>query len=41
MKMLAVSKLCRRAILTDEGWIVAIGDIEKVINNYSAMLQQK
>jgi len=34
-----VKKLCQRSILLNEGRIVIIGDTEKVINDYLAMLQ--
>jgi len=34
-----VKKLCQRSMLLNEGRIVIIGDTEKVINDYLAMLQ--
>ena len=34
-----VKKLCQRSILLNEGRIVIIGDTEKVINDYLALLQ--
>jgi len=36
-----VKKLCQRTMLLNEGRIVNIGDTEKVINDYLALLQQK
>jgi lipopolysaccharide transport system ATP-binding protein len=36
----AVKELCQRAILLNEGRIVTMGDTEKVINDYRAMLQK-
>ena len=36
-----VKELCQRAMLLNEGRIVTMGDSEKVINDYRAMLQQK
>ena len=36
-----VKELCQRTMLLNEGQIVTIGDTEKVINDYLAMLQQK
>lgn len=36
-----VKELCQRAILLNEGRIVTMGDSEKVINGYLAMLQKK
>jgi lipopolysaccharide transport system ATP-binding protein len=36
-----VQELCQRAILLNEGQIVTIGDTEKVINAYLAMLPKK
>jgi lipopolysaccharide transport system ATP-binding protein len=36
-----VKKLCQRTMLLNEGRIVSIGDSEKVINDYRALLQQK
>jgi ABC-type polysaccharide/polyol phosphate transport system ATPase subunit len=35
-----VKKLCQRSMLVNEGQIVIIGDTEKVINDYLAMLQK-
>lgn len=35
----SVKKLCQRTMLLNEGRIVTMGDTEKVINNYRAMLQ--
>jgi lipopolysaccharide transport system ATP-binding protein len=37
----AVKELCRRSMLLNEGRIVTMGDTEKVINDYLAMLQGK
>lgn len=37
----AVKKLCQRTILLNEGRIVTMGDSEKVINDYLAILEQK
>jgi len=37
--MNSVKELCQRSILFNEGRIVTIGDTEKVINDYRAMLQ--
>ena len=34
-----VKKLCQRSMLLNEGRIVTVGDTEKVINDYLAMLQ--
>jgi lipopolysaccharide transport system ATP-binding protein len=34
-----VKELCQRTILLNEGRIVTMGDTEKVINDYRAMLQ--
>ena len=36
-----VKELCQRTMLLNEGQIVTIGDTEKVINDYLAMLKQK
>ena len=36
-----VKELCQRTILLNEGRIVTMGDTEKVINDYLAMLQRK
>jgi lipopolysaccharide transport system ATP-binding protein len=36
-----VKELCQRSVLLNEGRIVTIGDTEKVINTYLAMLQKK
>ena len=36
-----VKELCQRAMLLNEGRIVTMGDTEKVINDYLAMLQKK
>lgn len=36
-----VKKLCQRTMLLNEGRIVTIGDTEKVIEDYLAMLQKK
>jgi len=36
-----VKELCQRAILLDEGRIITMGDTEKVIDHYLAMLQGK
>ena len=36
-----VKALCQRAILLNEGWIVTMGDTEKVIDHYLSMLQGK
>jgi teichoic acid transport system ATP-binding protein len=36
-----VKELRRRAILLNDGQIVTIGDTEKVVNTYRAMLQRK
>ena len=36
----AVKELCQRSILLNEGRIVTMGDTEKVINDYLAMLQK-
>jgi lipopolysaccharide transport system ATP-binding protein len=36
-----VKELCQRAMLLNEGRIVIMGDTEKVINDYLAMLQKK
>ena len=36
-----VKELCQRTVLLNEGQIITMGDTEKVINNYLAMLQQK
>ena len=36
-----VKKLCQRTILLNEGRIVTMGDTEKVIDDYLAMLQKK
>ena len=36
-----VKELCQRSVLLNEGRIVTMGDTEKVINDYLAMLQQK
>jgi len=36
-----VKELCQRSILLNEGRIVTMGDTEKVINNYLALLQRK
>jgi len=35
----AVKELCQRSVLLNEGRIVVMGDTEKVINDYLAMLQ--
>jgi lipopolysaccharide transport system ATP-binding protein len=37
----SVKELCQRTILLNEGRIVTMGDTEKVINDYLAMLQKK
>lgn len=37
----AVRELCQRTMLLNEGRIVAMGDTEKVINDYLALLQRK
>jgi lipopolysaccharide transport system ATP-binding protein len=37
----AVKELCERSMLLHEGRIVALGETEKVINEYRAMLQEK
>mgnify|MGYP001029785020 CR=1 FL=1 len=37
----AVKELCQRAMLLNEGRIVTMGDTEKVIDDYLAMLQKK
>jgi lipopolysaccharide transport system ATP-binding protein len=36
-----VQELCQRAMLLNEGRIVTVGDTEKVINDYRALLQRK
>jgi ABC-type polysaccharide/polyol phosphate transport system ATPase subunit len=36
-----VKELCQRTMLLNEGRIVTMGDTEKVINDYLAMLQKK
>lgn len=36
-----VKELCRRTILLNEGRVVSVGDTEKVISDYLAMLQGK
>ena len=36
----AVKELCQRSMLLNEGRIVTMGDTEKVINDYRAMLQK-
>ena len=36
-----VKKLCQRTMLLNEGRVVSMGDSEKVINDYLALLQQK
>lgn len=36
-----VRELCQRSMLLNQGRIVAIGDTEKVINDYLALLQRK
>jgi len=36
-----VQALCQRTMLLNEGRIVTMGDTEKVINDYLAMLQKK
>ena len=36
----AVKSLCRRALLLNEGRIVSIGDTEKVVNDYLAILRE-
>ncbi len=36
----AVKELCQRSILLNEGRIITMGDTEKVINDYLAMLQK-
>ena len=36
-----VKELCQRAMLVNEGRIVSIGDTEKVIDDYLALLQKK
>jgi len=35
----SVEELCQRSILLHQGRIVSMGDSEKVINDYLAMLQ--
>jgi lipopolysaccharide transport system ATP-binding protein len=37
----AVKELCQRAMLLNEGRIVSMGDTEKVIDDYQAMLKRK
>lgn len=37
----AVKNLCQRSLLLNEGRIVSIGETEKVIDDYLAMLQVK
>jgi len=37
----AVKELCQRTMLLNEGRIVTMGDTEKVINDYRAMVQQR
>jgi len=37
----AVKELCQRSMLLNEGRIVTMGDTEKVINDYLALLQKK
>jgi len=37
----AVKELCQRSMLLNEGRIVTMGDTEKIINDYLAMLQRK
>jgi lipopolysaccharide transport system ATP-binding protein len=37
----AVKELCQRSMLLNEGQIVSMGDTEKVINDYRALLQRK
>ena len=37
----AVKQICQRTMLLNEGRIVTMGDTEKVINNYLAMIKQK
>jgi lipopolysaccharide transport system ATP-binding protein len=37
----AVKELCQRTMLLNEGRIVSMGDTEKVVNDYLAMLQKK
>ena len=36
-----VNELCQRTMLLNEGRIVTMGDTEKVIDHYLAMLQEK
>jgi len=36
-----VKELCQRTILLNEGRIVTMGDTEKVINDYLAIVEQK
>jgi len=36
-----VKELCQRSMLLNEGRIVSMGDTEKVVNDYLAMLQKK
>ena len=35
-----VQELCQRAMLLNEGRIITMGDAEKVINDYRAMIQR-
>jgi lipopolysaccharide transport system ATP-binding protein len=37
----SVKELCQRTMLLNEGRIVSMGDTEKVVNDYLAMLQKK
>lgn len=37
----SVKELCQRTMLLNEGQIISMGDTEKVVNDYLAMLQKK